>query len=274
MRFRARPTKRRCRLRRRSKRAEKVCKRESVSTVSVNQEISTVEAARKSHHTWQGQMLNHIEQLQELQAHAEKKFCQRHDYFPGEKLRQEVLIDEGKLQVALAQLPARKAAPPGAVEVANKVKPVLDALWRKNMAGTVPPIWRDTDLAWLPKPPKNTSRPENLRPIGLIHPLSKAITTVLRLEIRPMLEAHWRSCRICLLTRQIHSRCIVEDSWTWVPGGATTCQTQQEHLCTQSWAEAMSLRRWNILFTGPYRGIRLSATEAACSEFVPPWNQS
>ena len=146
----------------------------------------------------EGQMLNHAEQLQELQAHAKQKFCQEHDYHPGDRLRQGIQIDEGQLQAALAQLPTRKAAPPGAalsalwrlcsVEVANKVKPGLDALWRKNMAGTVPSIWRDTDLAWLPKPTKDTSRPENLTPIRLIHPLSKAITTVLRLEIRPVLE--------------------------------------------------------------------------------------
>ena len=146
----------------------------------------------------EGQMLNHEEQLQEIQAHAKQKFCQQHDYYPGDRLRQGIQIDEGQLQAALAQLPTRKAAPPGAalsalwrlcsVEVAQKVKPGLDALWRKDMAGTVPSIWRDTDLAWLPKPTKDTSRPENLRPIGLIHPLSKAIATVLRLELRPVLE--------------------------------------------------------------------------------------
>ena len=62
----------------------------------------------------EGQMLNHAEQLQELQAHAKQKFCQQHDYYPGDRLRQGIYIDEGQLQAALAQLPTRKAAPPGA----------------------------------------------------------------------------------------------------------------------------------------------------------------
>ena len=69
----------------------------------------------------EGQMLNHAEQLQEIQAHAQQKFCQQHDYYPGDRLRQGIQIDEGQLQAALAQLPTRKAAPPRAA---------LSALWR------------------------------------------------------------------------------------------------------------------------------------------------
>ena len=146
-----------------------------------------------------GQMLNHEEQLRALQDHAQQKFCKQQDYHPGPSLRYGIVIDEQELQQAPATLPIRKAAPPGvapsalwklcSTDIARKIKPVLDVLWRPKGAGRVPPIWRDTDLAWLPKPNKDSSRPENLRPIGLIHPLSKAITTVLRMEIRPLLEA-------------------------------------------------------------------------------------
>ena len=71
----------------------------------------------------EGQTLNHAEQLQELQAHAKQKFCQQHDYYPGDRLRQGIYIDEGQLQAALAQLPTRKAAPPGAA---------LSALWHSG----------------------------------------------------------------------------------------------------------------------------------------------
>ena len=146
-----------------------------------------------------GQMLNHEEQLRALQDHAQQKFCKQQDYYPGSSLQHGIVIDEQELQQALATLPARKAAPPGvapsalwklcSTDIARKIKPALDELWRPKGAGRVPPVWRDTDLAWLPKPNKDSSRPENLRPIGLIHPLSKAITTVLRMEIRPLLAA-------------------------------------------------------------------------------------
>ena len=146
----------------------------------------------------EGQMLNHAEQLQALQAHAKLKFCVQQDYYPGPFLIHGVAIAEQDLQMALATLPTRKAAPPGvapsalwklcSTELARTVKPALYALWRPHGEGKVPPVWRDTDLAWLPKPPKDSSKPENLRPIGLIHPLPKAITTVLRKEIGPLLE--------------------------------------------------------------------------------------
>ena len=100
--------------------------------------------------------------------------------------------------MAVAMLPVRKAAQPGvapsalwklcSVEIARKIKPALDVFWKPNGEGKVPPIWRDTDLAWLPKPHKDSSRPENLRPIGLIHPLSKAMATVLHMKVRPLLD--------------------------------------------------------------------------------------
>ena len=99
-----------------------------------------------------------------------------------------------ELQGALLQLPQGKALPPwvapsplwalAATPVAEILHPALQA-WCDNMKADMPGDWPTSALCLLNKPSKPPKVPENLRPIALLHPVSKCIATLAAERLRP-----------------------------------------------------------------------------------------
>ena len=60
--------------------------------------------------------------------------------------------------------------------------------WLAQMDRPPPEEWHIADLCLIPKPHKPLTGPEALRPISLIHPVSKALSMILHDHIRPDLQ--------------------------------------------------------------------------------------
>ena len=102
-----------------------------------------------------------------------------------------------QLYQAFSSLALNKALPPttaparlwrlAADVLADKTLPVLNR-WLKQMDRPPPEEWHIADLCLIPKPHKPLTGPEALRPISLIHPVSKALSMILHDHIRPNLQ--------------------------------------------------------------------------------------
>ncbi|CAE7380059.1 unnamed protein product, partial [Symbiodinium microadriaticum] len=105
-------------------------------------------------------------------------------------------ISWAQLHSALASLPRNKALPPGvapsrlwgiaADPLTDKYLPALNG-WLADMSVPPPEEWHVADLCLIPKPSKPLTGPEALRPISLIHPISKALSIILNNRIKPQL---------------------------------------------------------------------------------------
>ncbi|CAE7630380.1 Pol, partial [Symbiodinium necroappetens] len=154
-------------------------------------------AAKPSIRGKSGEFLPPAQQLRELCRHATAKFCQGTDYQPKGTLREGVQVTVEQLQEALQRLPVRKAAPQNAAPSAlwkNSAAALsqlfwgpLSEAWGPGAEGSAPPIWKDAQMVWMPKPQKDSSILANLRPIGLVHPMGKSVTVVLRTRLVPTL---------------------------------------------------------------------------------------
>ena len=101
---------------------------------------------------------------------------------------------QDELQGALLQLPQGKALPSwvvpsplwalAATPIAEILHPALQA-WCNNMHADMPGDWPTSALCLLNKPSKPPKAPENLRPIALLHPVSKCLATLAAERLRP-----------------------------------------------------------------------------------------
>ena len=154
-------------------------------------------AAKPSIRGKTGEFLPPAQQLRELCRHATAKFCQGTDYQPKGTLQAGMQVTVAQLQEALQRLPVRKAAPQTAAPSAlwkNSAAALsqlfwapLSEAWGPGAEGSAPPIWKDAQMVWMPKPQKDSSILANLRPIGLVHPMGKSVTVVLRTRLVPTL---------------------------------------------------------------------------------------
>ena len=101
---------------------------------------------------------------------------------------------KAELQGALLQLPQGKALPSWVVPSplwALAATPIADILhpalqdWCGNMHTDMPGDWPISALCLLNKPSKPPKAPENLRPIALLHPVSKCLATLAAERLRP-----------------------------------------------------------------------------------------
>ena len=132
----------------------------------------------------------------------------------GLQLQRGIWIEEAELSTTIQMLPARIAVPTGSAPSAvwklchESVARHIALLQRKLSAkrpGIVPQLWRDTDLAWLLKPGKDPGLPESMRPIGLMHLLSKSVTLILSDRLRPT-APYSGPCSTVQTTVRIHAR--------------------------------------------------------------------
>ena len=106
-------------------------------------------------------------------------------------------LDLADFQNALADLPSGKALPPnelpallwklGARSLACKLLPELNH-WLSHMHLPPPSDWNIADICLIQKPGKPVAGPESLRPISLLHPVSKALATIINHRITPRLQ--------------------------------------------------------------------------------------
>ena len=99
-----------------------------------------------------------------------------------------VPFSESELCTAVSKIPVTKsvASPfaPGIVwhvhasVIAHWLYPLLTTWWNKPQP-FIPSCWRDGWLLMIPKPKKNTTSPQNLRPLALQEPLGKAVIGLL-----------------------------------------------------------------------------------------------
>ena len=72
--------------------------------------------------------------------------------------------------------------------VAEVVHPAL-AVWMRDMNHPMPGAWPRSALCLLSKPSKPPKCPENLRPIALLHPISKRLAKLAAELLRPTVQA-------------------------------------------------------------------------------------
>ena len=102
-----------------------------------------------------------------------------------------------QLYQAFNSLAVNKALPPSTAParlwrlaadvLTDKTLPALNS-WLAQMDRPPPEEWHIADLCLIPKPHKPLTGPEALRPISLIHPVSKALSMILHDHIRPELH--------------------------------------------------------------------------------------
>ena len=99
---------------------------------------------------------------------------------------------------ALHNLSSNKALPPAeapamlwklaAETLTMKLLPQVNH-WLRHMHLPPPDEWHIADICLLPKPNKPVAGPETLRPISLLHPVAKALATVVNQRILPHLHS-------------------------------------------------------------------------------------
>ncbi|CAE6950667.1 unnamed protein product [Symbiodinium sp. CCMP2592] len=106
-------------------------------------------------------------------------------------------FDVEELTGVIAQLPSGKAKPSwlapaplwslAAAHVADVIHPALTQ-WLTHMTDPMPGQWPKSSLCLLAKPSKPPKCPENLRPIALLHPVSKCLAKLAAGLLRPTVQ--------------------------------------------------------------------------------------
>ncbi|CAE7240104.1 Pol [Symbiodinium necroappetens] len=109
---------------------------------------------------------------------------------------QPLQIELGEFQASLATLPPGKALPPheapsllwrlASDTLSGRLLPAVNH-WLAHMHLPPPSEWHIADICLLPKPHKPVAGPETLRPISLLHPVAKALATIINGRIKPHL---------------------------------------------------------------------------------------
>ena len=98
-------------------------------------------------------------------------------------------VTEQEVERLISTTPLRKAVPesvaPSAVwklcaeSVSQVIVHALRSSWEP----------KDSQLVWIAKPNKDSSKVQGYRPIGLSHPLAKSLNKLVRERLRPYLES-------------------------------------------------------------------------------------
>eukprot|EP00439_Symbiodinium_sp_Y106_P073220 s127_g13.t1 len=136
-------------------------------------------------------------ELRTLAAHCKATFAVHFESTPSRYLSASVSPTAAELHMALAQTGLAKAVPTGSaptaawrVAAAAASEYIASHLLQWGTPGAEAAMarhWKDAEVAFTPKPAKPPSKPENLRPLGLITPPGKAIASWLRSRIEPRL---------------------------------------------------------------------------------------
>ena len=108
-------------------------------------------------------------------------------------------VTEQEVERLVSKTPLRKAVPdsvaPSAVwklcaaSVSHVIVRALRSSWGAEKPALIPQHWKDSQLVWIAKPNKDSSKPQGYRPIGLSHPLAKSLNKLVRERLKPYLES-------------------------------------------------------------------------------------
>ena len=104
-------------------------------------------------------------------------------------------VTEQAVERLVSKTPLRKAVPesvaPSAVwklcaaSVSRVIVHALRSSWGAEKPALIPQHWKDSQLVWIAKPNKDSSKPQGYRPIGLSHPLAKSLNKLVRERLKP-----------------------------------------------------------------------------------------
>ena len=126
----------------------------------------------------QGMLLSPHAELATLKRHCQTMFAAHAEPPPPATLKRGTAPTAEVLARAICETGVNKAVPsdcaPAAVwklaagGVAQLMSCFLQGSWIEGAGVDVAGGWRDTEMAFIPKPPKPPTQPQNLRPLGLI----------------------------------------------------------------------------------------------------------
>ena len=131
-----------------------------------------------------------------LAAHARKLFLGRQWNLPVLLPVPSALFSSQHWWSAFRAIPRDKAVPIFTPSI-NEVCDVLEEVAAAHFAiqePRIPAEWASVQIAWLPKPNKTPSSPENLRTIGLMSGDQKALLHIIKTHItEPIMQALHRT---------------------------------------------------------------------------------
>ena len=173
----------------------------------------------------QGMLLSPHAELATLKRHCQTVFAAHAEPPPPATLKRGTAPTAEVLAHAICETGVNKAVPsdcaPAAVwklaagGVAQLMSCFLQGSWIEGAGVDVAGGWRDTEMAFIPKPPKPPTQPQNLRPLGLISPPGKALAAWVKVRLEEYLApailtlpqfayTAGRSTLDCLLRVQAH----------------------------------------------------------------------
>ena len=173
----------------------------------------------------QGMLLSPHAELDTLKRHCQSVFAVHAEPPPPATLKRGTAPTADELAHAILETGVNKAVPsdcaPAAVwrlaagGVAKLLSRFLRGSWVEGASVDLAGGWKDTEMAFIPKPPKPPTQPQNLRPLGLISPPGKAIAAWVKIRLEEILApliltlpqfayTAGRSTLDCLLRVQAH----------------------------------------------------------------------
>ncbi|OLQ01358.1 putative 149 kDa protein [Symbiodinium microadriaticum] len=173
----------------------------------------------------QGMLLSPHAELDTLKRHCQSVFAVHAEPPPPATLKRGTAPTADELAHAILETGVNKAVPsdcaPAAVwrlaagGIAQLLSRFLRGSWVEGASVDLAGGWKDTEMAFIPKPPKPPTQPQNLRPLGLISPPGKAIAAWVKIRLEEILApviltlpqfayTAGRSTLDCLLRVQAH----------------------------------------------------------------------
>ena len=144
----------------------------------------------------EGTILSPEQQLQALLDHSTRKFCHGDPYISEHRMNVDFTVTEQEVERLVSKTPLRKAVPESvapsalwklcAASVSHVIVHALRSSWGAEKPALIPQHWKDSQLVWIAKPNKDSSKPQGYRPIGLSHPLANKLV---RERLKPYLKS-------------------------------------------------------------------------------------
>ena len=150
----------------------------------------------------QGQLLDPEEESIQLRDYAKALFSGPHFEPPELEPLPEEWFTADQWQWAFKQIANNKAVPQDQAAIqawkqqGDSTAPVLRKIALSTICSSTPTLpqeWTEVQLAWLPKPTKSPTRPENLRTIGLMGGDTKAFLQIIKHHANPYVQGALRT---------------------------------------------------------------------------------
>ena len=123
----------------------------------------------------EGTILSPEDQLQALLDHSTRKFWHGDPYISEHRMTVDFTVTEQEVERLVSKTPLCKAVAesvaPSAVwklcaaSVSRVIVRALRSSWGAEMPALIPQHWKDSQLVWIAKPNKDSSKPQGYRPL-------------------------------------------------------------------------------------------------------------